>query len=149
MQNGERTGPEPPVELDRTNPAKPEKRVKVRLSFFFDGTGNNRVNIRHRLASKSNPESAAIVEKYGKKDSSYFNDFSNVVRLEENVEEVAAGYKYYFKVYTEGIGTMDAGKDPFFGNVMGKGESGVKSRVEDGRSVRHRVGVGHRLRRRK
>lgn len=121
---------------DGAAPKEPqEKRVSVRVSLFFDGTGNNRVNTNSRLGNKpdSNPEA---YKKFGKKGSSYANDHSNVSRLEEKVLPDKS-YDVYIKVYTEGIGTVNYGDDDIVGYATGRSKpwgpaTGVFSKVKIG-----------------
>lgn len=132
-------GPESPMsEVPPSPDDGPKRSVKVRLSLFFDGTGNNRVNTNHRLKAEefvTTPEtlkSQKVLDEYADEGSSYYNDHSNVSRLENHIEKSAAGYDYYFSIYTEGIGTVDSDSDTFLGNVMGKGGAGVKGKVNKG-----------------
>lgn len=114
-------GDPPPKETEE------DERVTLRVSLFFDGTGNNRVNTTQRL------QASEIYKTHGKADNSYANDYSNVSRLEERVGRTAAGYDYYISVYTEGIGTIDLqGDDTFPGKAMGRGPNGVFAKVEKG-----------------
>jgi hypothetical protein len=117
------------------NDADPEKeqtseedRVKVRLTLFFDGTGNNRGNTDNRQAN------SAKFKEHGEKapNSSYFNDWSNVARLEKYTGEGSAGYDIHIKVYIEGIGTVTDHADDGWGNLAGEGKTGVKKRVDKG-----------------
>lgn len=122
---------EPPPKTDEQT--KREKKVKVRISLFFDGTANNRVNTDHRLHRATDPKSAETYKKYG--DSmSYTNDHSNVSRLETKVKKKrVAGYDHFISVYTEGIGTTDSNEDTVIpGQAFGDGDTGVKAKVDKG-----------------
>lgn len=111
---------------DEPEPSKDKKRIKIRVSLFFDGTGNNRENTGAR------EQNAQANRDFGAGDSSYANDFSNVARLEANVEDKAAGYDEYIAVYTEGIGTNNLGADSRIGFALGTGTTGVESKVDRG-----------------
>lgn len=52
------------------------RHVNVRVSLFYDGTGNNRTNTEARLAN------AAAYRMYGSYTNSYSNDHRNVSRQE-------------------------------------------------------------------
>ncbi|HET8933338.1 MAG TPA: DUF2235 domain-containing protein [Polyangiales bacterium] len=141
---------EPPPPEDKSEPKKPKepKRIKVRISLFFDGTGNNRYNTDHRVLVEKPVESLTaeeraklptsqrvMKEKAKDTSSSYYNDYSNVARLEKYADSDAApGYEVYIKVYTDGIGTADSEKDSPYGNIAGKGDTGVERKVEIGLS---------------
>jgi hypothetical protein len=145
---------EPPPSKDEEK--KDEKRkIKVRVSLFFDGTANNRFNTQQRRLTEgmsangievkrpAGPMSAndaadlkkakEIHDDYGKADNSFANDHSNVSRLEMNVLKDASGYDYYFHIYVEGIGTNDGGRDrTVLGQGLGVGGTGVKAKVQKG-----------------
>ena len=131
-QNGEGIyvgeGPDAPDAPEPKTPQSNEPtRVKVRVSLFFDGTGNNRVNTRERLANSE------IYKKYGEDDNSYSNDESNVSRLQDCVTEGSSGYDHHVVLYVEGIGTRDQDSDVFWAKVLGKsGGAGVKDKVDKG-----------------
>jgi hypothetical protein len=116
-----------PDDVDPEND-QPEKkdRIKVRLTLFFDGTENNKTNTDSRYANN------AAFEKYGEEGSSYYNDYSNVARLERFLEKGASGYDYHVKLYTEGIGTVNDYADSGWGNIAGKGDTGVKAKTDKG-----------------
>lgn len=110
-----------------TGPNPEEKHVNIRVSLFFDGTGNNRLNTRARLSN------SAVYKKYGEDNNSYANDESNVSRLQEHVKEKSAGYKHHICLYVEGIGTRNHDSDVLRANALGQyGGAGVKDRVDKG-----------------
>ena len=122
---------------DNEKDEAPNKRVKVRLSLFFDGTQNNRFNTLQRRTEKSDPQAAATMARIRdadkKHDSSYFNEYSNVARLDEYVDQASAsGYDHYVKVYTEGIGTIDGDTDKSWGVIAGWFGTGVDAKVTKG-----------------
>lgn len=106
--------------------AQAEAGDSVRISMYFDGTGNNRQNVRRGYSQRSGGESAS--------SDSYGNDYSNVSRLEEQ-QDVHEGYDYSFKFYVEGIGTQNLGSDVPQGNVEGRGITGISAKVNSG--IRH------------
>ena len=115
----------------------PQRPLKVRLSLFFDGTQNNRFNTRMRLTEDKDAEAAKIMQRIREKDkdesSSYFNEFSNVARLDEYVDQSSApGYDFYVKVYIEGIGTLDGQSDDQIGVISGRLGTGVDKKVTKG-----------------
>jgi hypothetical protein len=126
------SAPDTPHADPRRKEDKPEKkRVTVRISLFFDGTGNNRRNTDHRSTGSAVFKRIAESDKF--QESSYFNDYSNVARLYMHTAgKAASGYNYYVKVYTEGIGTSDGDEDDVRGNVAGEGPTGVVAKVDKG-----------------
>jgi hypothetical protein len=105
--------------------AQAETGDSVRISVYFDGTGNNRQNVRRGYSLRSGGESSS---------GSYDNDYSNVSRLEEQ-QDAHEGYDYSFKFYVEGIGTQNLSSDVPQGNVEGRGITGISAKVNSG--IRH------------
>ena len=101
--------PPPPVE----NPAK--KPVTFRFSIFFDGTGNNRDNIRARkeFESGAGSKGAAFYERLKRqhterdadKYESFNGDYSNVAIMEEDFNTSTTADRS-FSIYIEGAGTQ-------------------------------------------
>ena len=117
---------------DRPAPGR-KKPVRIRVTLFFDGTLNSRLNTRARLAAaRGDPKASKTVKQYGGAGTSYDNDLSNVARLEEQVLGEAPGYDDYIYVYTEGIGTTDYKGDSVFGYALGTGATGVPAKVAKG-----------------
>jgi len=99
--------------------AESEQTVRIRASFFFDGTGNNRTNV-------------ALGSKF-KKEASYKAGESNISKLEAaGLDRRGPSVDYHFTVYTEGIGTVNRGSDVPRGQAVGKGWTGVVAKVEIG-----------------
>ena len=96
------------------------KKIKIRSSLFFDGTGNNRTNVGLGKGG------ATLIGK-----DSYLAAESNVSRLEKlwTRDKVA---DHSFSIYVEGIGTQDRGRDIPEGVVLGTGLTGVMAKVESG-----------------
>ncbi|MDB4985159.1 MAG: hypothetical protein JWN04_337, partial [Myxococcaceae bacterium] len=121
---------------------KKKKRIKVRVTLYYDGTQNNRANTNVRKNVESGQErgqsdadyekSLDLFLKYGMSGSSYDNDESNVSRLEGQALEQASGYDRYFRVYTEGIGTLDEDSDSLLGQALGAFETGIYAKVDIG-----------------
>ena len=121
------------------NKDKEVKKIKVRLSLFFDGTLNNRVNIDHRI--KYEEQKAAgedgdqIYQKYKGKDNSYEGDYTNVAIMEKLIDE-SEGYNETLSVYIEGPGTEDDKDDNTMGYAFGADglirTTGVRTKVEKG-----------------
>lgn len=99
---------------------KPEKQpVRIRASLFYDGTGNNRVNV-------------GLGSEYSS-DDSYANGLSNIARLEyTGLDGVGPTMDEHFTVYTEGIGTTDRESDSNVGMALGTGGTGIPAKVERG-----------------
>ena len=95
-----------------------QRELSIRISVFFDGTGNNLFN------------TAAA---QGVKGGSYANDYSNVARLWMRFDgSKKQNYDHWFPIYVEGIGTESAGDDSTYGQATGFGDSGVTAKAEKG-----------------
>lgn len=152
----EYTPPSNPVD-----PVSDKKKVKIRCGVFFDGTLNNRTNINQRLAAmpedKLTPEELAVLPDVKNKltpqdleeakrlyeqykandpndDNSYEAFYSNIVKLERYLDTTADGAEYHYKlkVYVEGSGSLDRGKDKTAGFAFAKGISGIEKKVDAG-----------------
>ncbi len=112
-----------PKTLHKHNTSNPQ--LKVKLNLFFDGTRNNKNNTQARLNNNT-----VYDTKGNKKDDSYENDFSNIVRgydaLDPNEENQV-------KVYIEGIGTVDdKADDHVLGPGLGEGDRGIRAKATKG-----------------
>lgn len=118
-----------PKTLHKHNTSNPQ--LKVKLNIFFDGTLNNKNNTQVRKDSENNTAQKNIFdEKSNKKDDSYMNDFSNVVRGYDAINPDA---EHQLKVYIEGIGTENNKKDDSFeGPGFGVGDRGIMAKVTKG-----------------
>ena len=93
------------------------------ISFFFDGTLNNKNNTKAREKNTEDYKKHS-----NKKNDSYMNDYSNVAKGFEAAKEVP---NEYIKIYIEGIGTTNYDEDDsFFGPAMGSLENGIKGKVD-------------------
>jgi hypothetical protein len=103
-----------------------KKPIKIRISLFYDGTLNNRLNIEERETNSD------IYKNIKKKDrASYDNGRTNIAIMEPHVD-AADGYDFFFKQYIEGQGTFTRGKDSTVGYALALGQSGVPWRAEQG-----------------
>lgn len=107
----------PNVTFNNYTPPKNTKveHFDIRIGLFFDGTRNNKTNTN----SKDKPSN---------KESSYYNDWSNVARL----------WDFYDKdkrIYVEGIGTTDNSGDDTQGYAFGSGFTGIPSKVWKGSNL--------------
>jgi hypothetical protein len=101
---------------------KEEKKtpVKLRVSVFFDGTGNNKYNTDERvLHDKKHPFIPKLFT------GSYENDYSNVARLYECLSDENEEFDINSKLYIEGIGTRTKGYDSILGTTLGSGPTGI------------------------
>lgn len=112
-----------------------KEKIKVRVSLFFDGTLNNRINIDHRIAHEEKTRSGEgvdeVYKKYEGKDNSYEGDYTNVAIMERLIKE-SNGYDETLAVYTEGPGTEDNENDSTLGYALGVSATGVRAKVERG-----------------
>lgn len=100
--------------------------MRLRISLFYDGTGNNRTNTAERVAR------SPTYRRHSSGDDSYEADASNVAEIERLVLDRAQGFDEYLHVYTEGIGTTTRGADDTEGFALGTGTTGVVRKVERG-----------------
>ncbi|RZJ70724.1 DUF2235 domain-containing protein [Flavobacterium sp.] len=107
--------------------------VRVHIDVYFDGTLNNMYNSEH--FDNNSPEFQKSGGNKKKKDSSYYNDKSNVARLWEVSRQDT-------KIYIDGIGTEKGKKDSTMGFAFGSGDTGVIGKVSIGcDQVVEKVGV--------
>jgi hypothetical protein len=100
-------------------PVEDKETVRIRVSLFYDGTGNNRTNV--------------ILGPAHSADDSYKASKSNIALLERvGLSRPGPDVDHHFTVYTEGIGTVDGGSDSSYGQGLGKGDTGVEAKVERG-----------------
>lgn len=93
--------------------------VRLRLSMFFDGTGNNRANVKSGTGA----------------GDSYKAGESNISRLEAAGIQKAPALTKQICLYVEGIGTTTGQADNDWGYAMGDGVTGVLAKVDAGRSA--------------
>ena len=140
---------------------QPENTIILYIGMFFDGTGNNRFNSESlyytkvkgnndRIKSSEIPTQLSFTltpEKIKEKDiskinisnrDSYWNPYSNIVKLHDLYKEKSETdlrtkkNKYILKQYVEGIGTEKYKEDSVGGSSMGRGNTGIITKVERG-----------------
>jgi len=114
---------------------KPKKKreLNVRLSLFYDGTLNNRVNIEEREKAKINDLPDSPYHSHSQDDTnSYDNGRTNIAIMEPHLLKKSKGYDIAVKEYIEGQGTFNLEGDSTVGYSMGGFDSGVASRAEQG-----------------
>ncbi|MCP4431710.1 MAG: DUF2235 domain-containing protein [Gammaproteobacteria bacterium] len=107
------------------------KKIRVRISLFFDGTLNNRINIDQRIEDEKDPGTNKTYQRYKDGENSYEGEYTNIARMERYIDN-AKDYQVTLSSYTEGAGTQDEGKDKLFGMALGKGSTGIFAKVEKG-----------------
>jgi hypothetical protein len=111
----------PEIPLDEKK--KDKQPVKLRVSVFFDGTGNNKYNTDERvLHDKKHPFVPKLFT------GSYENDYSNVARLHDCLSKINEEFDINKKIYIEGIGTRTKGYDSILGTALGTGSTGIINR---------------------
>ena len=135
------------IELPPVEPPKQEEdddgsvHINLRVSLFYDGTKNNRENVQSRQSTSQDKNAAyqaTRAKKYvvfGELDSgdvSYTTDESNISFLEAYLESKTNGNDLHLKVYTEGAGTVNLGRDATAGAGFGAGETGIPAKVRKG-----------------
>ena len=115
----------------------PSKVVNIHLGVFFDGTSNNKLNIREYRNNKY-PWYSPSRWRVGISDS-YKSDFSNVAILSDYYIKDWKNGRFYGKVYIEGIATApreketdSGGLDNILSAANGTGEYGINGKVERG-----------------
>ncbi|PRQ09702.1 phospholipase effector Tle1 domain-containing protein [Enhygromyxa salina] len=104
--------------------APPLAKTTIRVSLFFDGTGNNRANTRDRLRNNA-------TYRANEGEGSFENDFTNVSRL-ETLCTGDSTFDHSYSIYVEGIGTQNHQGDSLYGMGTGLGDTGVPAKVRAG-----------------
>jgi hypothetical protein len=110
----------------------PEDKGKVNFTFnvFIDGTLNNLENSKARIEYNKSRGSKAddAYRDYGKVNTSYDNDYSNVALLKKACPLDDNTNKVYY-VYVEGIGTTDLEADSFDAYSLDWGKTSIRAKV--------------------
>lgn len=88
-----------------------EPSVTLRISVFFDGTGNNRANVGTEFSGAGE---------------------SNVSKMERCCRSSHPDFDHYEPIYVEGIGTADGESDHMWDSATGLGDTGVVAKVDRG-----------------
>lgn len=115
--------PEPPEERDDDKTP-----IKIRMALFYDGTLNNRINIKEREGDTDTYQENRDQDG----PNSYDNGRTNIAIMEPHAEETADGYDVFIKQYVAGHGALTLKKDSLRGYALGIGESGVANRAIEG-----------------
>ncbi len=144
-------------ELDEQPQQQVRQAVTLRIGVFFDGTGNNLANAvvteqcRHDdlqlVGERTLQEVMDYCQRHGFSDSngdgyftqapdgSYGNAPSNVARLyglyrDDTDQPLAADAESaVVRIYLEGIGTSSGEADSLYGQITGRGDTGIQARV--------------------
>ena len=147
------------LEEEQTNDENDDhEKVSIRCHLFFDGTLNNRTNVEQRLLAakddklteqeraaaqelknktslKEQQQAKLTYQAFGGADSddsnSYEGYFTNIALLDRYADK-AKEYDVTVKSYIEGAGSVDMDDDIKNGYAFGKGDSGVKKKVDKG-----------------
>jgi hypothetical protein len=106
--------------------------VDLTLNLYFDGTNNNKFNVKAREDKNANYKKHAFTWLSGKseEDSSYDNGYTNIVHGYEST--LKTGSKQAV-VYIDGIGTRNEGADEgVFGKGLATGNTGYNVKVQKG-----------------
>ena len=119
------------VMIDKTG-SKKLNPVELKLNIFFDGTKNNRENVRskeiERAKLKTEKEKEEFDKKLEKEDSSYSQGYSNVAILQWC--DASKLKQREISIYIEGIGTKDGEDDSTFrGQGMDYGKTNIRAKV--------------------
>ncbi len=98
---------------------EPVDKLRIRISVFMDGTGNNQFNVDHG-------REAHDMDEY----DSYTADYSNVARLAQTMQ-TNAEEDYHQPIYVQGIGTKKGKADSDYGSGTGEGDYGISTRVTE------------------
>ena len=106
----------------------PLEKVRIRICFFFDGTGNNQANVE--AGKRGDPA-------WWGSTASFANGESNISILEKvGWDKKSDDADFQKFIYTEGIGTEDGKRDDLVGMGLGKGsalrDTGIIGKVERG-----------------
>ncbi|WP_028241170.1 phospholipase effector Tle1 domain-containing protein [Stutzerimonas azotifigens] len=144
-------------ELDEQPQQQVRQAITLRIGVFFDGTGNNLANAavtercRHDdlqlVGERTLQEVIDYCQRHGFSDSnddgyfteapdgSYGNAPSNVARLFDLYQDDATRSLHKdestasLKAYLEGIGTSSGEADSLYGQITGRGDTGILARV--------------------
>lgn len=123
-------------------PAPTKIGIALRIGVFFDGTGNNADNTALGMACgahhaiKPDDIDASCKPYMSDPDSSYGNEATNVAKLFDRYTQLdvmgneGRSKAVQRKLYIDGIGTITGGKDSLIGSGIGRGHTGVVSRVQ-------------------
>ncbi len=117
---------EEPVEEEGKN------KIKIRFSLFFDGTLNNRTNVREGVNSQTYKDAKSSIGLFNDiwGVGSFENALSNIAKMEEYVNKNKENY--VFATYIEGQGTTNFKADSFQGKALGVAKTGVTQRAKKG-----------------
>jgi hypothetical protein len=102
----------------------PLEKVRIRIALFYDGTGNNRINVD--LGRKKDPG-------WFMDNESYANGYSNIALLERiGYDRQSADADFQKFIYTSGIGTVSHEDDVVRGLALGTGSTGIEAKVDTG-----------------
>lgn len=116
-------------------PIGDKKPVKVRCVLLYDGTGNNKTNIKSRVDDKEGhyKRSKSLWNTIKGGNDSYENFFTNIASLDTYTQDQPAeGFDITIKIYTEGIGTRDNNADERLGLGLGAWIAGIKAKCTKG-----------------
>lgn len=133
MQVGESTKTN--AEEQPEEPVGDKKPVKVRCVLLYDGTGNNKTNIKSRMDDKEGhyKRSKSLWSTIKGGNDSYENFFTNIASLDTYTQDQPAeGFDITIKIYTEGIGTRDNNADERLGLGLGAWIAGIKAKCTKG-----------------
>ena len=124
-QVGEQVHVDSPVE-EEDEKEDDQKEITLRISLYFDGTGDNRLNTEARK------ENGSAYQKHGADpNSSYENEESNISYMQRCCAD-AAGFDESLSIYIEGIGTQNLDSDTTRGYAFGKYAAGITDKVTSG-----------------
>ncbi|MCP4489283.1 MAG: DUF2235 domain-containing protein [Gammaproteobacteria bacterium] len=111
---------------------KDENRIKIRFSLFFDGTLNNRTNVKEGVNSQAYKDAKSSIGLFNDiwGVGSFENALSNIAKMEEYVNKNTDNY--IFATYIEGQGTTNFKADSFQGKALGIAKTGVTQRAKKG-----------------
>ncbi|KGO02965.1 hypothetical protein HQ42_04065 [Porphyromonas gulae] len=116
-----------------------EEIINIRIGVFFDGTSNNKLNIReYRNPNQGQGWLSRKWHGFKRWSSiSYKSDFSNVAKLSDFYLQEKKGDEYFGAVYIEGIATAPrekdtdpGGSDSILAAATGRGKYGINGKVE-------------------
>jgi Uncharacterized alpha/beta hydrolase domain (DUF2235) len=128
--------------------AKKKREITLTIGVFFDGTGNNAVNVDNMLQActtehfnLSAADARLVLDRCGQEQigvsgigaSSYTGYFTNVHWLNTLYKQVFPQESEYFQraVYIEGIGTKAGKPDSTVGQALGISDTGVIAKTDD------------------
>ena len=132
------------TQLNKEQKENAGKAEKDKKSYLTDEERKAAQDLNNKMSDADRQKAAKAYNNYGApppsvSDNSYEGYYTNIVRMERNVDAAPGGdYTYKFKTYVDGVGTEDNGADNKLGYALGasnkllRWRTGILDKVEKG-----------------